>query len=64
MTEEVYQSEDATKLAVDVFAGRLTIEEALKRLRTRLLDLSMRNRLLNYKHPKGPFDSVRRCPGP
>ena len=53
MTEEVYQSEDATKLAVDVFAGRLTIEEALKRLRTRLLDLSMRNRLLNYKHPKG-----------
>ena len=53
MSEEQYKSDDATKLASDVFAGKLTVAEALKRLRTRLLDLSMRNRLLNYRHPKG-----------
>ena len=48
-----YQSEDAASLAGELFGGKLTIEEALQRLRTRLLDLSMRNRLLNYRHPKG-----------
>ena len=29
------------------------MEEALQRLRTRLLDLSSRNRLLSYRHPRG-----------
>lgn len=48
-----YQSNDASTLAGELFNGKLTVEEALKRLRTRLLDLSMRNRLLNYRHPKG-----------
>ena len=48
-----YESDDASKLAGELFGGKLTVEEALKRLRTRLLDLSMRNRLLNYRHPKG-----------
>lgn len=48
-----YESDDASKLADELFGGKLTVEDALKRLRTRLLDLSMRNRLLNYRHPKG-----------
>lgn len=48
-----YQEDDASKLAADLFGGKLDVEEALVKLRTRLLDLSMRNRLLNYKHPKG-----------
>ncbi|RYG57044.1 MAG: DUF4011 domain-containing protein [Alphaproteobacteria bacterium] len=54
MTEQSsYESDDASKLAGEVFGGKLTVAEALKKLRTRLLDLSMRNRLLNYRHPKG-----------
>ena len=48
-----YQEDDASKLAGEVFGGNLSIEEALTKLRTRLLDLSMRNRLLNYRLPKG-----------
>ncbi len=48
-----YNEDDASKLARDLFSGQLSAEEALKRLRTRLLDLSLRNRLLNYRHPKG-----------
>lgn len=53
MSEGVYQEDDASKLAGEVFGGKLSVEEALTRLRTRLLDLSMRNRLLNYRLPKG-----------
>ena len=54
MTEgNPYEAEDASKLAGELFSGRLTVSEALTRLRTRLLDLTMRNRLLNYRHPKG-----------
>jgi very-short-patch-repair endonuclease len=37
---------DLTRL----FGGRLTIDEALKQLRLRLLDLTARNRLLNFRH--------------
>jgi hypothetical protein len=48
-----YQEDDASRLAGEVFGGNLSIEEALTELRTRLLDLSMRNRLLNYRLPKG-----------
>jgi hypothetical protein len=52
-SEEEYASDDASRLTQEVFGGKLTIQEALERLRTRLLDLSIRNRLLNYRHPKG-----------
>lgn len=36
--------------ADDVFGGRVDIAEGLKRLRLRLLDLTTRNRLLNFRH--------------
>ena len=36
--------------ADEVFHGHLAAAEAIERLRLRLLDLSPRNRLLNYKH--------------
>jgi len=37
----------------NIFTGDLTLEEALRRLRLRLLDLTGRNRLLNFKHSIG-----------
>ncbi|MEK6804650.1 MAG: DUF4011 domain-containing protein [Nitrospirota bacterium] len=37
----------------DLFTGRVPILEALKQLRLRLLDLTRRNRLLNFKHSPG-----------
>ena len=37
----------------NVFSGDLTLEEALQRLRLRLLDLTGRNRLLNFRHSIG-----------
>jgi hypothetical protein len=48
-----YREDDASALAGELFDGKFGVAEALERLRTRLLDLTMRNRLLNYKHPKG-----------
>ena len=48
-----YQANDAEALVGEIFSGGLTVGEAIERLRTRLLDLSARNRLLNYRHPKG-----------
>lgn len=36
-----------------LFAGHVPIKEALEELRLRLLDLSGRNRLINYKHTAG-----------
>ena len=48
-----YQSNDADALVGELFSGGITVGEAIERLRTRLLDLSGRNRLLNYQHPKG-----------
>ena len=48
-----YQADDAAALASELFGGKLTVSEVLARLRTRLLDLSMRNRLLNYRQPRG-----------
>lgn len=47
---------EATPVASDtqeIFSGGLNIAMALQKLRARLLDLSTRNRLLNFKHPKG-----------
>lgn len=37
----------------DLFSGTITIDQALHRLRTRLLDLSSRNRLISFRYPKG-----------
>lgn len=51
--DSLYKEDDASKLASELFSGKLAVGDALAKLRTRLLDLSMRNRLLNYKHPKG-----------
>ena len=48
-----YQANDADNIVGELFSGGLTVAEAIERLRTRLLDLSSRNRLLNYRHPKG-----------
>jgi transcription elongation GreA/GreB family factor len=47
-----YEAENAKKIVDDLFSGRLSLEQALQRLRTRLLDLSSKNRLLNYRYPK------------
>lgn len=51
--ERAYESENVDKTVGDLFSGQLSLAQALQKLRTRLLDLSSRNRLLNYKHPKG-----------
>jgi transcription elongation GreA/GreB family factor len=48
-----YQPNDADAIVGEIFSGGITVAEAIERLRTRLLDLSSRNRLLNYRHPKG-----------
>ena len=54
MSEEgMYREADASELAKELFGGKLEIGEALEKLRMRLLDLTMRNKLLNYKAPKG-----------
>lgn len=50
--ESVYKEDGAGKLVDEVFSGKLGIEEALTKLRTRLLDLTMRNRLLNFRPSK------------
>jgi len=50
---DAYQSESADELVATVFRGGLSMAEAIHQLRKRLLDLSSRNRLLNYRHPKG-----------
>lgn len=50
-----YQANDPDRLVGQLFSGDIGVAEAIERLRTRLLDLSGRNRLLNYRHPK------RRC---
>src|SRR5438105_1221242 len=47
-----YDSGSADKTASELFTGKLPLVDALNKLRARLLDLSARNRLLNYRHPK------------
>jgi len=42
----------STPLNSEIFSGTLGVKESLNRLRSRLLDLSARNRLLNFKHSK------------
>lgn len=50
--ESPYESESPDKSTSELFTGKVPLVEALNKLRTRLLDLSSRNRLLNYRHPK------------
>ncbi len=57
-----YQANDAEPMVGEIFSGGITVAEAITRLRTHLLDLSSRNRLLNYRHPKGR--SVQICDRP
>jgi hypothetical protein len=47
-----YASESTDKSTSELFTGKLPLVDALKKLRTRLLDLSSRNRLISYRHPK------------
>ena len=44
---------DANPEPDDLFTGRVPILKALEQLRLRLLDLTRRNRLLNFKHSPG-----------
>jgi hypothetical protein len=48
-----YKAESVDGVVSELFSGKLPIAEALTQLRTRLLDLSARNRLLAYRHPRG-----------
>ncbi len=48
-----YQANDANAIVGEIFSGGMTTEQAIEKLRTRLLDLSGRNGLLNFRHPKG-----------
>ncbi|WP_371879983.1 DUF4011 domain-containing protein [Caballeronia sp. S22] len=49
--DEGHRESDANVSDTELFSGKVTVGEAIERLRTRLLDLSARNRLLNYNHP-------------
>lgn len=51
--DTIYVSANTEKIVSDIFSGRLPLQHALESIRTRLLDLSSRNRLLSYRHPKG-----------
>jgi hypothetical protein len=48
-----YTENDANTIVGEIFSGGMTIEQAIEKLRTRLLDLSGRNGLLNFRHPRG-----------
>lgn len=47
-----YQAVDANEIVGELFSGKLPIQEAINRLRVRLLDLTSRNRLISYRYPK------------
>lgn len=51
--ENRYQANDANTIVGEIFSGGMTVGQAIEKLRTRLLDLSGRNGLLNFRHPKG-----------
>jgi hypothetical protein len=44
-----YQANDAGGIVGEIFSDGLTIGQAIEKLRTRLLDLSARNGLLNFR---------------
>ncbi len=48
-----YLANGADSVVGEIFSGGVTVAEAIERLRGRLLDLSSRNRLLNYRHTRG-----------
>ena len=54
---EVNAAQEGVEVVVEVepglFEGAFPARQALEKLRNRLLDLSSRNRLLNYRHPRG-----------
>lgn len=55
-TPDPYQQKETsnpTSETDDLFTGSLPILEALKKLRLRLLELTRRNRLLNFRHSPG-----------
>ncbi|NLT22020.1 MAG: DUF4011 domain-containing protein [Syntrophorhabdus sp.] len=52
MDSTAYQAADANEIVSELFSGKLPIQEAIRRLRVRLLDLTSRNRLLSYRYPK------------
>ena len=53
MSNQPTDQPDANPEADDLFTGRVPILKALEKLRLRLLDLTRRNRLLNFKHSPG-----------
>ena len=48
-----YKADEAGALAQELFSGKLSVAKSLERLRTRLIDLTMRNKLPNCRHPRG-----------
>ena len=57
-----YQTNDADALVDEIFSGRITVEDAIEQIRARLLDLSERNGLLKYRHPKGRSVQIAGAP--
>lgn len=53
MSDQASTQSADNSAADDLFTGRLPIQEALWKLRLRLLDLTRRNRFLNFKHSPG-----------
>ena len=53
LSQESFEANDPNKIISELFSSGMTKAEAIEKLRTRLLDLTSRNRLLNYKHPRG-----------
>ena len=53
ISPESFDTNDPNKIISEIFSSGLTKADAIEKLRTRLLDLTSRNRLLNYKHPRG-----------
>lgn len=51
--QDHHQPNDANAIVGEIFSGGMTTGQAIEKLRTRLLDLSGRNGLLNFRHPKG-----------
>ncbi len=47
-----YQANNVDEIIGEIFSNKTSVGDAIERLRTRLLDLSARNRLINYRHPK------------
>ena len=53
ISPESFEENNPNKIISEIFSSSITKAEAIEKLRARLLDLTSRNRLLNYKHPRG-----------